>query len=41
MKKRMQNKNPIGQTREFDIALTAGDKKQMALLRATICIKRK
>ena len=34
-------KNPAGQTREFDIALTAGDKKQTALLGATICIKRK
>ena len=39
MKNRMK-KNPAGQTREFDIALTAGDKKQTALLGATICIKR-
>ena len=38
----MKKKNPAGHyTREFDIALTAGDKKQTALLGATICIKRK
>ena len=27
MKNGMKKKNPAGQTREFDIALTAGDKK--------------
>ena len=37
---RNEKKNPAGQTREFDIALTAGDKKQTAPLGATICIKR-
>ena len=39
MKNRIK-KNPAGQTREFDTALTAGDKKQTAPLGATICIKR-
>ena len=38
--KNQMKKNPAGQTREFDVALTAGDKKQRALLGATICIKR-
>ena len=31
-----EKKNPAGQTREFDIALTAGDKKQTVLLGATM-----